>query len=414
MNSATFLLVFNFAIGAAFAVAFLGLTWRSGIALGRWCALGFLSASATVAVEGFGFLIPSVRAVSALSFGLLMLALTLIAAGLSRTFRPDASLVPLFVILAASAAFNALVVFDLPRGGWGQALGYQLPFAAMLGIAAAIVLGASRRRAIDLALAAILILSAAQFVAKAVLAGLAGSGPGVRDYLASTYAFYSQTAGGILSLLLGLTLFGLMMVEVIEAARLSLQRDGLSGLLNRGAFTERAVRALAASPPGARTSLILCDLDRFKGINDRFGHAAGDEAIRAFGERLRVALGPETLCGRIGGEEFCILLPACDAEAACARIEAIRALGQGARYALIPDDVAVTASFGIAVTDRSEPYDAALRRADLALYAAKAAGRDRFCLAAPGAPLTPPNRPSAAGSDGSSLRVRGAGRAGPA
>lgn len=381
MNSATFLLVINLSIGLAFATAFICLTWRSEVRLGRWCAAGFVSAAATVSVEATAHIIPSVRLVSTASFGLLMLALTVIAAGLLRHYRPGAPLAPLLTSFGLAVIFNATVVFDLPRGGWGQAFGYQAPFAAMLAAAAGFVLVLSPRRWVDLILAVVLGLSGVQFMIKAVLAGLAGDGPGVRDYIVSTYAFYSQTAGGILSLLLGLAITGVIVTEVMDEARTSLQRDGLSGVFNRDAFLERVPRILRRSGATAPVALILADLDRFKSINDRFGHAAGDEVIRAFGADLRAYFAGSALCGRLGGEEFGIVAPDCGYEATRIHLDALRWLGGRNRYRLVPSNVAVTASFGVAIIDRGEPFDQALRRADLALYEAKAAGRDRYRFA---------------------------------
>jgi len=380
MNSAAFLLAINCSIGVSFAIAFLALSWRSGVRLGRWCAAGFVAAAATVTVEALAALIPSARATSAMSFGLLLLALTTIAAGLTRHYRPRARIGWLFGLFVAAASFNALVVFDLPRGGWAQAVGYQGPFALMLAIAAGTAAGASPRRPVDMALAAVLGLSAVQFIAKGVLAALVGSGPGVRDYVASTYALYSQTAGGILSLLLGLALVGLVVTEVMAEARLRLQRDALSGVMNRAAFMERVPDVLRLSR-GAPATLILADLDRFKSINDRFGHAAGDEVIRVFGANLATYFEGDELCGRLGGEEFCVLVPGCGPAAARIHLEALRWLNRQGRYALLPPGTEVTASFGVALTDRCEPFEEALHRADLALYEAKAAGRNTYRFA---------------------------------
>jgi diguanylate cyclase (GGDEF)-like protein len=136
---------------------------------------------------------------------------------------------------------------------------------------------------------------------------------------------------------------------------------------------------------------MLCDLDRFKSINDRFGHAAGDEVIRRFGANLLQHFGEDALCGRVGGEEFCILLPDCSPETAQAHWESVRCLGLRDRYVSIPADVAVTASFGVAIIGEGEPFDVALHRADMAMYAAKAAGRDCYRLA----PATTEQSPAA-------------------
>ncbi|MDP4026853.1 GGDEF domain-containing protein [Methylobacterium sp. NEAU 140] len=380
MNSAAFLLAINGAIGLSFATAFVALTWRSGIRLGRWCAVGFLAAAATVTVEALASTIPWPRLTSTLSFGLLMLALTTTAAGLIRHYRPCAPVTWLFGCFVAATAVNALVVFDLPRGSWEQAFGYQGPFALMLATSAGAVLVTSPRRPVDVALAVVLALSSAQFLTKAVLSGLAGHGPGVRDYIVSAYAFYSQTAGGILSLLLGLALVGLVVTEVMTEAKLRLQRDGLSGLFNRAAFMERVPEVLRRSG-SMPVALILADLDRFKSINDRFGHAAGDEVIRVFAADLRAYFEDGVLVGRLGGEEFCALVPNCGPPAARIHLEALRWLGRQNRHERLPADAMPTASFGVAFIGRDETFDEALQRADVALYEAKAAGRDCYRFA---------------------------------
>lgn len=381
MNSAAFLLTINASIGLSFAIAFLALASRSGVRLARWCAAGFLCAAGAVTVEAFAGVIPSVRLTSTLSFGLLMLALTTIAVGLAKHYRQGGAVPWLIGLLLVSVILNALVTIDLPRGGWAQAMLYQGPFAAALAIAGGIVLATRRRNVTDLALAAMLVLSALHFVSKAVLAGLAGSGPGVRDYIASPYAFYSQTASGILSMMLGLALVGVVVSALMVETRRRLQRDSLSGLLNRAAFMER-IAAVARRSPAALSTLIICDLDRFKSVNDRFGHAAGDEIIRAFGANLRAHFGEAALCGRLGGEEFCIFLPDCGPAAARDHLDALRSLARCNRYRLVPEEIVVTASFGVAVTGANEPFDAALHRADMALYEAKAAGRDCYRFAA--------------------------------
>lgn len=376
MNSATFLLAFNFAIGLSFAAAFLAVSRRSGLLLGRYCAFGFVAAASTVAIEGMVAAIPSVRLASTLSFGSLMVALTVITAGLARHYHPQARIDGLVGFLVVAVIANAFLVFDFPRGTWEQAIGYQGPFALMTALAAATVARHSPRRPVDLALAAVLGLSAVQFGTKLVMLGLAGEGPGVRAYLASPYAFYSQTAGGILSLLLGLSLLGLLVADTLEEARDRLQTDTLSGLPNRAAFLERAARALRRLPPGESAALVLADLDRFKAINDTYGHGAGDAVIRAFGGTLRTHFGEGAVCGRLGGEEFGILIPAGTAQAARAHVEAVRALNRKTRHAGLPEDRPVTASFGIALMERDEPLETALHRADMALYAMKGAGRD--------------------------------------
>jgi diguanylate cyclase (GGDEF)-like protein len=153
--------------------------------------------------------------------------------------------------------------------------------------------------------------------------------------------------------------------------------------LTRSAFLDQAAEMLRHAPSPRSAGLIICDLDHFKTVNDRFGHAAGDDVIRNFGALLRDVAGGDGVCGRIGGEEFCMLLTNRSTAAVRAEVEALRIKMARASYPLIPAEVGVTASFGIAMTDAYEPLADAMRRADLALYEAKAAGRDGHSFATP-------------------------------
>lgn len=100
-----------------------------------------------------------------------------------------------------------------------------------------------------------------------------------------------------------------------------------------------------------------------------------------------LAAGRGGLCGRLGGEEFCLLVPIGGAEEARERLAALRVAFAGQTFRLVPEDVRVTASFGAVLAGTGEAFEDMLRRADMALYAAKAAGRDRYVLA------DPPQRP---------------------
>jgi diguanylate cyclase len=153
--------------------------------------------------------------------------------------------------------------------------------------------------------------------------------------------------------------------------------DGLSGLLNRR-YWEEAVAAQFehCARSGQRSSLLMLDLDHFKSINDRHGHPAGDEVIRNVADILRAALRADDVPGRYGGEEFGVLLP--DTPAAGAEVIAERIRKRIAAAALSKSGVRATTSVGIAEFESQDrDYTAAISRADRALYAAKAGGRNR-------------------------------------
>lgn len=158
--------------------------------------------------------------------------------------------------------------------------------------------------------------------------------------------------------------------------------DGLTGIDNRPYFIAQSERALEASRKlEQEVCVILCDLDHFKSINDKYGHATGDHVLRQAVLACRAHLRTSDLFGRIGGEEFCVLLPGCSVADARQRCEGLRAA-----IATITTDAAnagstVSASFGVAATS-SSGYELRqlLAHADAALYRAKFAGRNCVVL----------------------------------
>ncbi|RVT90069.1 diguanylate cyclase [Rhodovarius crocodyli] len=153
--------------------------------------------------------------------------------------------------------------------------------------------------------------------------------------------------------------------------------DALTGLPNRRRLLEEARRA-----PGA--ALALLDIDHFKAVNDTHGHDSGDAMLVALAERLKEAA---CFAARLGGEEFALLIP--DPEAAEALMEGLRQAVGATRVPLHPGlALSVTVSIGLALPRAGAGIDQMLREADLALYAAKRAGRDRVVLAEPAPPLS--------------------------
>jgi diguanylate cyclase (GGDEF)-like protein len=153
--------------------------------------------------------------------------------------------------------------------------------------------------------------------------------------------------------------------------------DALTGLANRLALRERLEAEWSACRRrGTPLSLLIADVDHFKRINDRFGHAAGDEALRRVAEALRAVARGSDLVARFGGEEFVVLAPDCDLVGALGLAE--RAREQIGALRLIFDAVThpLTASVGAATAGDDPGPDALFERADRALYEAKAAGRD--------------------------------------
>ena len=172
--------------------------------------------------------------------------------------------------------------------------------------------------------------------------------------------------------------------KTAELALLTMTRtDYLTGAATRRHFFDTAERECARSVRhGLPLSLLALDLDHFKGINDEFGHAVGDVVLKSFVDTVGSFLRSTDVCGRIGGEEFCILLPQTDLDGAAALASRILAGVRGAPARLPNQALHYTASLGVSsLSGQNATFDSLLRAADKALYRAKSMGRDREELA---------------------------------
>jgi diguanylate cyclase len=152
--------------------------------------------------------------------------------------------------------------------------------------------------------------------------------------------------------------------------------DALTGALNRGAIIEQATKSLRVSS----VAMIVLDIDEFKKINDDFGHPAGDAVILGVVDCLRRIAGDQGYLGRVGGEEFTVLLPGYDPDRAMSLAERMRAAIADS-LVVAPVDRRITASFGVSANQAGTKFDTAYGRADTALYTAKRSGRNRVELA---------------------------------
>ncbi|MFL9840871.1 diguanylate cyclase [Sphingomonas sp. ST-64] len=169
-----------------------------------------------------------------------------------------------------------------------------------------------------------------------------------------------------------------------KAREADLQRqastDPMTGVLNRRAFQERIDQHRRRTPE-LPAALALFDLDNFKQVNDGYGHDAGDAALLVFADVLRASLRVEDVIGRLGGEEFAVLLPGLSASAALAACERVRNSLQDTRIHSAESGFSITVSAGVAPIRAELSSDEVFRRADAALYRAKSRGRNRSELA---------------------------------
>lgn len=187
-----------------------------------------------------------------------------------------------------------------------------------------------------------------------------------------------------LSLTLGLLVLVLHRL-VVRVEQLTLS-DPLTGVLNRRGLAVQQARLQAQAERGRPYALLLIDLDHFKRINDQLGHAAGDAALQHVVQQLRAGLRGLDQLARLGGEEFCVLLPETRLVEAAAVAERLRTGLKTRPFVWLGQELLLSASFGVAASEVSGPVaESLLAQADAALYRAKDQGRDRISLA--GAPL---------------------------
>jgi diguanylate cyclase (GGDEF)-like protein len=166
----------------------------------------------------------------------------------------------------------------------------------------------------------------------------------------------------------------------LREARTEARTDPLTGLLNRRGLAEITVREVARAQRDAKPlSLWMVDLDHFKGLNDSYGHAAGDRALQKIAEVLRAEMRAVDVLARVGGEEFCVVLPGCSTSNAFLRAEELRErIAEEFRLRDLP----VTVSIGVASWESGDvDGNAMMVAADEALYAAKRSGRNNTQIA---------------------------------
>ncbi len=237
---------------------------------------------------------------------------------------------------------------------------------------------AAKRDGIERFMLVTLILVTAQFFLRPVLSFMFDGPIQPAAYRESAYYMSLAWLFGFGSVLFGLAQLAVSMKDHIDALKARTATDDLSGLLARGEFEFQVKEAFArASTKGLNVALVVCDLDHFKQVNDIWGHQVGDRAIAGFGGMIGSTVRDADLAGRVGGEEFCILVWNATEENAAGLSERLRKrtmeldIGDGAL------DVRLTASFGVAQRIGRESYRSLFARADKALYEAKQGGRNR-------------------------------------
>jgi len=214
------------------------------------------------------------------------------------------------------------------------------------------------------------------FVWRPLLVMLEGSDYGTHsELMASIYWNATRFGSPIIAVFATLALVVGLIVAMVDELKLEARTDKLSNCLNRRGFEEQCLAVIAdmARRPRSMT-MVVADIDRFKLINDNYGHAVGDEVIRTFAAALRTIMPSRAVVGRIGGEEFAVLLSDRDAPDAQGLTAACRA--EFSSLLLAARLQPATASYGIYHCEDSDDLQTMLDHADAALYEAKSSGRN--------------------------------------
>ena len=236
----------------------------------------------------------------------------------------------------------------------------------------------------------ILVATFVQFYIRTILTMyLVGDPLTMENYRNSIYLIAFNFSMTLASVGLGLTLcIAIGMEEITNFQRLS-ETDALSGLINRRGFEQDVTRHIElAQDRKVPLCLIVCDIDHFKSVNDTYGHATGDWVIKDFGKIIKSSCRRTDLVARVGGEEFCILLPVATKEMALLVANNAREKLLQKNFRDVPKSETISASFGISQLEPGDTYADLFKRADEALYEAKQTGRNK-CVISGNTPQKP-------------------------
>lgn len=341
-------------------------------------SLGFAAGSIGYAFEFFHFFIANFRFANGVNF-FLPISMLLTARGLCLRYTggsPDRALLLTVTFCGMVASWmsfgdhNALIRGFVVSGG----------VAVVVGIAMNAILRATQRDKIDLSILIVLLLLVILLPVRPLLSFLIEGAPHIDAIEVTSFWAVSLKVGGLFVWIAFALLFLLRIAsDLLSELNAQSVTDSLSGILNRRGFFDTAGSLVGDATPNLPVSVFLIDIDHFKKINDTYGHQVGDQVIRNVAKALH-ANAPETaVIGRLGGEEFAIVLPNVDRSAATAFAEALRMNLERQHHAGVSADHPVTVSIGVA-QGTGHTLDELLHDADMALYKAKSSGRNKVAV----------------------------------
>ncbi len=380
-----YLLPFIFLVfGAIFLIAD---RWSDGSA--RYWGMGYISAAIGFAFPILAYALP-LPAQAVFSNAFFFVAFFLYGHALLVRFRRPTLLLPRLAFAVAAFALVCWLIVGMEDLRSQLAVG-DTSLAILLAIAV-VAVWRFAKSPIDRLLVimpSLVVLETAVRVTVLLASTSAGSFESLDQFLSSEYAFLMQVAASIVGFIMALTVLGTVVADVITGHRRAAEHDPLTDLLNRRGF-EQAVpkNGGAGFPAGA---VIVGDIDHFKQVNDRFGHAAGDHVILGFADALRSSLTSASAIARFGGEEFVAFLPAVSVADAAQKAELARMAFEEMNWREHGIDGSITASFGVAMTAPGDHFVRdAIVRADACLYIAKNSGRNQVTTEVSRPPEGPP------------------------
>ena len=380
--TAAFILGINMFIAALFGVAFAVVARSNPVARGAgWLAAAYALGIVDVMLEFIMRWTEHPTPVITGIFFTYLAALTCGLVGVAKYYRTGPQTRPIVAVWVLAGMLTPAMLM-LPYGTGARTLLYHLPYFTMQVLMTLIVIRSGRRMLLDRLLVFVSSAAALSYLAKPLIAWRIGGADTPQNYLASDYAAISQSLGSVILIALALVLLLVMMRDMTIEMIARSETDPLSGLRNRRGFEVHGEQMVADAIHGHQPlTLVTVDIDRFKTINDRFGHPVGDKVIIAVAELLSSATGEGDLVARLGGEEFALVLAGQEIEQAARSAELMRQRVQTELSQAVGNAQVVSASFGLAQLSPDEALSSLARRSDLALYEAKNTGRNKVSLA---------------------------------
>lgn len=377
MSGQIFIQLLNPGIGLLFAVAFFLLWLNRRDRYVAYAAAAYAASAAAFLILDVGPELPYELHRIPANIGFLATGVFFAAAIVGRYGLP----IPwrsMAVTCAGAMVFFLWFLLGQPSIG-GRILSISIGAAIIAMMIVVALWPIKKRYLIDRVLFWVAALSVINLTARPiVLLALGGGFDSYVGFQQSLYWTTVQFSQAMVAIVAAISLMVAVAIDQIAELRRQVDDDNLSGLLNRRGFETRAGPALRRClDDNHPVALMIADLDRFKQINDTHGHAVGDAIIAAFGAHVRAIAPPGTIAGRIGGEEFALLVPGAAIDTARQFAEAVRTGLAAAAAGHIPAALVPTASIGLTIGTPGSNLSALMHEADQALYEAKRTGRNR-------------------------------------